>query len=56
MKKEPSHRVTSDRILTRTGANPTMRFNQFLVAPWIGDGSRLDQTMWVDELTVAAGR
>jgi hypothetical protein len=33
-----------------------MRFNQFLIAPYIGDGSPIDQTMWVDEMTVADAR
>jgi len=43
-------------ILMRTGDNADMHFNQFLVAPYIGDGSPVDQTMWVDDLTVATGR
>ncbi len=43
-------------VLLRTGAHPTMKFNQLLVAPYIGDGSPVDQTMWVDNLTVATGR
>src|SRR6185436_3864566 len=36
----------------RTGQHPTMMFVQFLVAPYIGDGSPVDQTMWVDDLLV----
>jgi hypothetical protein len=44
------------RILLRTGQHPDMRFNQFIVAPYIGDGSPVDQVMWVDDLTVATGR
>ena len=43
-------------VLFRTGAHPTMRFNQLLIAPYIGDGSPVDQTMWVDDLTVATAR
>lgn len=43
-------------VLLRTGAHPTMAFNQLLVAPYIGSGSPVDQTMWIDELTVATGR
>jgi hypothetical protein len=43
-------------VLLRTGAHPNMRFNQFLVAPYIGDGAPVDQTMWVDDLTVATAR
>ena len=48
--------VNSDSILFRTGVHETMRFNQFLVGPYIGDGSPVTQTMWVDDLTVATGR
>ncbi|MHB8873628.1 MAG: hypothetical protein ACYC8T_08070 [Myxococcaceae bacterium] len=44
--------IGSDRILFRTGALPNMRFNQFLMLPYIGDGSPA-QSFWVDELTVA---
>ncbi len=43
-------------VLLRTGAHPTMAFNQLLVAPYIGSGSSVGQTMWIDELTVATGR
>lgn len=43
-------------VLLRTGAHPTMAFNQLLVAPYIGSGSPVDQTMWIDELTVATGK
>src|SRR5881396_1574686 len=43
-------------ILFRTGARPTIRFHQFLIAPYIGDGSPVDQYMWIDDLTVATGR
>lgn len=47
--------ISSDRVLLRTGQHPSMAFNQFIVAPYIGDGSPVDQTIWIDELTVAAG-
>jgi hypothetical protein len=43
-------------IVYRTGARPTINFHQFLIAPYIGDGSPADQYMWVDDLTVATGR
>ena len=36
---------------TRTAQHPNMKFDQFLIAPWIGDGSPVDQTTWVDNLT-----
>ncbi|PYP69160.1 MAG: hypothetical protein DMD41_17285, partial [Gemmatimonadetes bacterium] len=42
-------------ILFRTGARPSINFHQFLIAPYIGDGSPADQYMWVDNLTVATG-
>ena len=40
----------------RTAQHPNMMFNQFLMAPYIGDGSPIDQTMWVDELSVGDHR
>ncbi|MBI5543307.1 MAG: hypothetical protein HY901_05425 [Deltaproteobacteria bacterium] len=43
-------------VMFRTGQHPDMKFNQLIIAPWIGDGSPVDQTFWVDELTVATGR
>jgi len=43
-------------ILFRTGAHPTLQFNQFLIAPYIGDGSPADQSMWVDNLRLATAR
>ncbi len=42
-------------VLLRTGQYPQMKFNQFLIAPYIGDGSPIDQSMWVDELIVGTG-
>jgi len=43
-------------ILFRTGARATLQLNQFVIAPYIGDGSPVDQSMWVDNLVVAASR
>jgi len=43
-------------VLYRTGAHPTLQFSQFLIAPYIGDGSPVDQSMWVDNLRVATAR
>jgi hypothetical protein len=48
--------IEHTNVLLRTGAHPGMRFNQFVLAPYIGDGSPVDQTMWVDNLTVATAR
>jgi hypothetical protein len=42
--------------ILRTGQRPTMKFNQFVFAPYIGDGSPLEQSMWIDDLVVASAR
>jgi len=43
-------------VLFRTGANADMKFKQFMIAPYISDGSPVNQTMWVDDLQVANQR
>ena len=43
-------------VLYRTGARPTLQFSQFLIAPYIGDGSPVDQSMFVDNLRVGTSR
>jgi len=43
-------------ILYRTGAHPTLQFNQFIIAPYIGVGSPADQSMFIDNLRVATAR
>lgn len=48
--------VDAPDVALRTGQHPTMRFNQFLIAPYIGDGSPVEQSMWVDHILVANGR
>jgi hypothetical protein len=45
--------IDHSNVIMRTGANPDMKWNQFLIAPYIGDGSPVDQSMWVDNLLVA---
>jgi hypothetical protein len=51
-------RLVIDRhdVQLRTGANASMQFNQFVIAPYIGDGSPVAQSMWIDDLTVAGSR
>jgi hypothetical protein len=44
--------INKSNVVLRTGANPNMKFNQFVIAPYIGDGSPVDQTFWVDDLTL----
>ncbi len=48
--------IDHTNVLLRTGAHASMKFNQLLIGPYIGDGSPVDQTMWIDNLTVATGR
>ena len=48
--------VDQSSVIFRTGANPGMAFNQFVMAPYIGDGSPVDQRFWIDDLTVATGK
>lgn len=48
--------ISSDQILLRTGAHPTMAFNQFAMLPYIGPGSPVVQSFWVDDLVVATAK
>ena len=48
--------IDRTNVILRTGASPTMKWNQFLVAPYIGDGSPVEQTMWVDDLRITRRR
>ena len=40
-------------IVLRTGARATLKFNKAMLLPYIGSGSPVDQTMWIDDLTIA---
>jgi hypothetical protein len=44
--------IDHQNVLFRTGIHSTMKFNQFLIAPFIGVGSPVTQTMWVDDLVI----
>jgi hypothetical protein len=33
-----------------------MQFTQFIIAPYIGVGSPVAQTMWVDDLVIATAK
>lgn len=48
--------IDVDDIIIRTGQHPTMKFNQFLLTPYIGSGSPIAQTIWIDDLIVANKR
>ena len=48
--------IDHNNVMMRTGIHPDMKFNQFVIAPYMGAGSPVDQTFWVDDLTVATSR
>jgi hypothetical protein len=48
--------ISHSNVVLRTGQYPGMKFNQLVIGPWIGDGSPVDQTFWIDKLTVATSR
>ncbi len=48
--------INQNNIIMRTAQYPNMKFNQFMIAPYIGDGSPVDQTFWVDDLVVGTSR
>lgn len=43
-------------VVFRTGLHPDIKFNQFIIGPYIGVGSPVNQTFWVDNLLVATGK
>ncbi|MHC4396964.1 MAG: hypothetical protein ACYS1A_15080, partial [Planctomycetota bacterium] len=45
--------IDQESLILRTGEHPNMKFRQLIIAFWIGDGSPVAQTIWVDDLTVA---
>ena len=47
--------IERTNVMFRTALHPSMQFNQFMIAPYIGDGSPVDQTFWVDNLTISTG-
>jgi len=48
--------INYSKVLMRTGDHPNIKFNQFMFGNYIGVGSPVDQTMWVDRLVVATDR
>ena len=43
-------------VVFRTRARPNMKFNQVILAPYIGDGAPVPQTAWIDDLFLATDR
>jgi hypothetical protein len=48
--------ISHDAILLRTASHATLSFNQFAMLPYIGDGSPVAQSFWVDDLVVATAK
>jgi hypothetical protein len=48
--------IDRNNIIMRTGQFPNMKFNQLLISPYIGDTSPIDQSFWVDNMTIATSR
>ncbi|MDD2272139.1 MAG: hypothetical protein PHP95_11015 [Desulfuromonadaceae bacterium] len=44
--------INQSNVLYRTNQDATKKWAQFVLAPYIGDGSPITQSMWIDELTV----
>lgn len=47
--------VNENEVIIRTNQNPTMTLQQFVIAPWIGDGSTANQSLYIDDLEVWDG-
>jgi len=47
---------SSDQILFRTGAHPTMAWNQLFLDLYRFTAASVDQTVWIDDLEIARGR
>lgn len=48
--------INRSDIQLRTANHPTLKFHQFVIAPYIGDGSPVDQSFFIDDLKVGTGR
>jgi hypothetical protein len=48
--------IDHENVMLRTGQYPNMKFNQLMIGPYIGDGSPVSQTFWVDNLTLSTAR
>lgn len=53
MKVDGNNVISKNNIVYRTNENSTMMWKTFVLAPYIGDGSPQNQTMWMDELELA---
>jgi hypothetical protein len=47
--------IKHTNIVYRTNQDATKKWAQFVLGPWIGNGSPIAQIMWIDELTIGTG-
>jgi len=47
--------INHSNVMFRTAQYPNMMFDMLAIAPYIGDGSPISQTMWVDNLVIGSG-
>lgn len=45
--------INNTNMIYRTGQHPLMKWAQFVLAPYLGDGAPIAESMWIDELTLA---
>ncbi len=48
--------INHTNVLLRTGQFPNLQFDMIAIGPYIGAGSPVTQTMWIDNLTVATSK
>src|SRR5574343_2013546 len=53
VKVDDNYVVNSTNVIYRTNQHPTMKWEAFFLAPYIGDGSPANQTLWIDSLNIA---
>lgn len=44
-----------NNVVIRTGANPTLKFNQFIIGPYFHNGTPQNQKFWIDDLQITSG-
>ncbi|WP_243373865.1 hypothetical protein [Geotalea sp. SG265] len=47
--------IDNKNIMIRTGANPNMKWNTFMIAPYFHNGVKQNQKFWIDDVLVTTG-
>lgn len=47
--------INKSNMIYRTGSRPNLKWKQFAISPYIGDGSPATQTVWIDDLVLTEG-